>query len=142
LAADDRARWGELWQGYLTFYESSVPDDVTETTWQRLLTPGEGHDGFAAVDAYGKVVGITHYLFHGSTWTVGTYCYLEDLFVDPSARGSGAGRALIEAVQAKAEKRGAARLYLNTQNFNETARKLYDKVMTLSPFVQYRTQLK
>lgn len=141
LEADDRTRWEELWQGYLSFYESDVPNDVTQSTWKRLLNTDEEPYGFVAVDVNGRLVGITHYIFHRSTWTEGTYCYLEDLFVDPDVRNSGAGRALIAAVEAEAEVRGCKRLYLNTQDFNATARALYDKVMTKSPFIQYRKVL-
>jgi len=48
------------------------------------------------------LIGFAHYLLHRSTWAQVCYCYLEDLFVEPSARGSGAGRALIAAVEAAA----------------------------------------
>ncbi len=142
LEVADRKRWNTLWQGYLTFYESSVPDEITDITWDRLLNPNEAPYGFAALDINGRMIGITHYIFHRSTWTDGSYCYLEDLFVDPDVRNSGAGRALIAAVEAKARAKGCKRLYLNTQDFNATARALYDKVMTKSPFIQYRTVLK
>lgn len=142
LEAGDHERWYELWQGYLTFYESTVADEVTEITWQRLLNADEAPFGFAAIDESNRVVGITHYIFHRSTWTEGSYCYLEDLFVDPEVRNSGAGRALIAAVEAEARSRDCKRLYLNTQEFNTTARALYDKVMTKTPFIQYRTALK
>ena len=138
LAAGDRASWDPLWKGYLAFYESAVPDEVTETTWARLIDPADDPHGYCAVDASGRLIGIVHYLFHRSTWTTSCYCYLEDLFVDPAVRGSGAGRALIEAVYAAAAEKGATRIYWNTQHFNSRARVLYDRVATLSPFIQYR----
>lgn len=138
LAAGDRAGWDALWKGYLAFYESAVPDEVTETTWARLIDPADDPYGYCAVDASGRLIGIVHYLFHRSTWTTSCYCYLEDLFVDPAVRGSGAGRALIEAVYAAAAEKGATRIYWNTQHFNSRARVLYDRVATLSPFIQYR----
>ena len=102
LAAGDRAGWDALWKGYLAFYESAVPGEVTETTWARLIDPADDPYGYCAVDASGRLIGIVHYLFHRSTWTTSCYCYLEDLFVDPAVRGSGAGRALIEAVKHRA----------------------------------------
>lgn len=138
LAAGDRAGWDALWKGYLAFYESAVPGEVTETTWARLIDPADDPYGYCAVDASGRLIGIVHYLFHRSTWTTSCYCYLEDLFVDPAVRGSGAGRALIEAVYAAAAEKGATRIYWNTQHFNSRARVLYDRVATLSPFIQYR----
>jgi len=141
LSDGDHARWTELWAGYLTFYDTNLPPNVTELTWQRLLIPNEGHQGVVAIDEDGRVIGIAHYLVHDSTWSNGGYCYLEDLFVAPATRNSGAGRALIEAVEKAAKIKGCTRMYLATQEYNNSARGLYDKVMTLSPFVQYRRQL-
>ena len=73
-----------------------------------------------------------------STWSNGFYCYLEDLFVASQQRGQGIGRALIEAVYAQADARGCSRTYWMTQETNATARTLYDRVASKSPFVQYR----
>lgn len=139
IEARDRADWEPLWQGYLAFYETRVPEEVTETTWRRLMTEGEDPSGFCAVGDDDRPVGIVHYHFHRSTWTIGDYCYLQDLFVSPDIRGGGAGRALIEAVYRAAEARGASQTYWLTQDFNTTARKLYDKVGQLTPFIKYRS---
>jgi GNAT superfamily N-acetyltransferase len=79
-----------------------------------------------------------HYIFHRSTWTVGNYCYLQDLFTAPEARGKGAGRALIEAVYERAKAAGASRVYWLTQEDNASARSLYDQVADYPGFVQYR----
>lgn len=139
LSARDEARWLELFKGYIAFYEARVPDQVIETTWQRLMSGGEGcHIGLIAADQRDQPIGLAHILFHRSTWSPTWYCYLEDLFVDPAVRGQGAGRALIEATYAEADARGATRTYWATQEHNTTARALYDRLATKSPFVQYR----
>lgn len=138
LSAADRAQWEPLWQGYLAFYEAALAPEVTETTWSRLMTAGEDPTGLCAEDGDGRLVGVVHYLFHRSSWTVGESCYLQDLFVAPEVRGGGIGRALIEAVYAAADARGAAQVYWLTQHFNETARRLYDRVGELTPFIKYR----
>lgn len=137
LAAADRAAWQPLWQGYLTFYETQVAPAVTDVTWGRLLDPAVDIHGLAA-EVDGAIVGIVHYLFHLNTWATEDRCYLEDLFVDPEARGTGAGRALIEAVYAAADERNADQVYWMTQEFNETARRLYDRVGQVTPFIKYR----
>ena len=90
----DRPRWTELWRAYLSFYETSLPDDVFEHTWRRLLDGTALHGLAARVD--GRMVGITHFLFHGSAWTAAPICYLQDLYVDDAARGQGAGRGLAQ----------------------------------------------
>jgi GNAT superfamily N-acetyltransferase len=87
------------------------------------------------------LIGLAHYLLHRSTWAPVCYCYLEDLFVEPSVRGGGAGRALIAAVEAAARDAGASRLYWITDETNQTARRLYDKVAERPGVVQYRKKL-
>jgi len=133
----ERAAWEPLWKGYLTFYETALPDEVTETAWRRLHDPAEP---MFVLGAYveGKLLGIVHYLFHRSMWTIGNYCYLQDLFVAEEARGHGLGRALIEAVYRNAQEVGASRVYWLTQESNATARALYDKLAQRSGFIQYR----
>ena len=136
----DRAAWEPLWQGYLTFYKSSLPAEVTDATWRRFFDPIEPLHALVA-EQDGKLVGITHYLLHRSTWAPVCYCYLEDLFVDPSLRGVGVGRKLIAAVEAEARAAGASRLYWMTHETNETAQLLYNKVADRPGFVQYRKKL-
>lgn len=140
LEARDRAQWHPLWQGYLAFYKTELPAETTEETWRRLIEPGRDPQGFCAVTDDGRLVGIVHYLFHLSTWTRPEICYLQDLYVDPAARGGGIGRKLIEAVYEAADRRGAANVYWLTQEFNATARALYDKVAKVTPFIRYRRE--
>jgi GNAT superfamily N-acetyltransferase len=80
-------------------------------------------------------------LFHDHAWSRVPTCYLQDLFVDPVARGGGYGRALIEAVADAARERGADRLYWLTQETNDTARRLYDRLARYSGFIVYRYPL-
>ncbi|MEQ1647710.1 MAG: GNAT family N-acetyltransferase [Hyphomicrobiaceae bacterium] len=139
LAAGDKAVWLKLFKGYITFYKATVADDVIEATWQRLIASTDGfHIALVAVGNDDVPVGLAHVLFHPSTWTKTCYCYLEDLFVDPETRAKGVGRALVDAVYAEADKRGATRTYWTTQEFNYRARGLYDQMATKSVFVQYR----
>lgn len=139
LEARDQPVWLALFKAYIAFYRASVAEDVIDTLWQRLMQGGEGvHIALVAVDAEDRPVGLAHVLFHRSTWTSTWYCYLEDLFVDPERRQSGAGRALIEAVYHEADARGCTRTYWQTEETNATARALYDRVAIKTPFVQYR----
>ncbi len=140
IEGDERAAWEPLWRAYLTFYETTLNDTIIETTWVRLNDPAEP---MFALGAYidGKLTGITHYLFHRSAWSISDSCYLQDLYVAETARGTGLGRALIEAVADKAREAGSSRLYWHTHETNRAAKALYDKVATLSGFVQYRKDL-
>lgn len=137
VEGSERAAWELLWRGYLEFYKASLPEQATDVAWRRLHDPNEP---MFVLGAYlgGKLTGIVHYLYHRTTWTVGNYCYLQDLFVAETARGLGLGRALIEAVCEKARAEGASRVYWLTQEDNATARALYDKLAERSGFIQYR----
>lgn len=137
LNQQDREAWLTLWRGYLDFYGASVPDDVTALTWDRLNDPIESMFGLVA-EHEGAVIGFAICVLHRSTWARQHYCYLEDLYVGEDVRGLGAGRALIEAVYARADELGAERVYWVTQETNATARVLYDAVAKRTGFVQYR----
>jgi GNAT superfamily N-acetyltransferase len=140
LQAGDEAEWRRLWTAYLEFYESSVPDEVYRSTFARILAGNGGAEdeiyGLVA-EADGKPAGLVHYLFHRHCWRTEKVCYLQDLYVDPAFRGKGLGRALIEAVYAKADEAGCPAVYWMTQEFNHTARQLYDRIAKLTPFIKY-----
>ena len=139
LETRDKHRWLELFKAYIVFYESELSPEQFELTWSRLQSDFNMHGLVAEQD--GNIIGIAHYIFRPSTWAVNDFCYLEDLFVDPLVRGTGAGRALIESLTAIARAAGSERLYWTTAPDNTTARRLYDKLATTNR-VQYRIPLK
>jgi len=139
LRTDDEAKWRELWTEYLTFYESSVPETVYAKTFARLLDPvRDNQRAFLAVDDAEQPIGLVHYIIHPHNWREEDVVYLQDLYVSEAARGTGAGRALIEAVYEAADANGTPSVYWLTQDFNTTARQLYDRISTLTPFVKYQ----
>jgi GNAT superfamily N-acetyltransferase len=136
----DKDQWLKLWAGYLEFYKSTISSEQTELTWKRLINNELKMFGFVAESEEG-IIGFTHCLFRPSTWTETDYCYLEDLFVDPNIRGKGIGRALMNKVIDLAKEMESKRVYWTTQEFNKTARVLYDSITPVSEFVQYRLPL-
>jgi GNAT superfamily N-acetyltransferase len=136
----DEPAWRDLWAGYNRFYRAEVPADVTDALWQNLLTPKAAITGLL-VECRGTVIGLAHILFHASTWSHAPSCYLEDLFVAPASRGTGAARALIEQATEAARANGADRLYWHTQEFNAPARSLYDTLADRTSFIVYRKDL-
>jgi len=141
LQPGDRDAWTLLWTAYLRFYDTTLPPEIFESTWQRLLDPAEPMRGALSLDDAGKPVGLVHYIYHRTAWALGDTCYLQDLFVDPELRGGGRGRALIAHVADAAKARGAVRVYWHTNEANATARRLYDAVAVYSGFVQYQIKL-
>lgn len=137
ISLSDRHAWGDLWAAYLAFYDTSRPKHIFDTYFDRLLGDDPQDFNGLVAERDGKVVGLTHYLFHRHGWRVENVCYLQDLYADPMARGQGVGRKLIEAVYAAADAAGCPTVYWLTQDFNRQARTLYDRIGKVSPFIKY-----
>jgi GNAT superfamily N-acetyltransferase len=136
----DKDAWLPLWQGYLEFYGSNLARDVTDLTYERMMDPAEPVHVRAFVED-GRWLGFVAFVLHRSTWARAHYCYLEDLFVAPDARGRGVARQLIETVKAFAVDAECGRIYWMTQNNNLRAQALYDTLATKTNFCQYAIEL-
>jgi GNAT superfamily N-acetyltransferase len=137
----DFDRWLPLWNGYNAFYgragPTALPSDITEATWERFFDPGEPMYALVA-EAGDEIIGLAHSLFHRSTTSLGPICYLQDLFTSEAARGKGVATALVERVCDAAKQAGAARVYWQTHETNESARRLYDRIAERSGFIVYQ----
>ncbi|MDW9526137.1 GNAT family N-acetyltransferase [Sinorhizobium meliloti] len=137
----DYEQWLPLWDGYNAFYgragETALHPDITRMTWSRFFDAYEPMHALVA-ESEGRLIGLTHYIFHRSTTSIQPNCYLQDLFTDEAARGKGVGRALINGVYEAAKRVGSPRVYWLTHETNYTAMQLYDKVTEKSGFVMYR----
>lgn len=137
LTPADYAGWKKLWNAYLTFYESKLKDEVYQHTFLRLSDP-EYASMFGYVAEYrGEMVGIANCINHDHGWSLEPVVYLQDLFVDESARQLGLGQALIEAIYAYADQNNKANVYWTTRTTNLTARKLYDRIGKATNFMKY-----
>jgi GNAT superfamily N-acetyltransferase len=140
----DFAEWKPLWEGYNAFYgrkdDTALPEEITNLTWSRFF---DGYEPIHALVAErsGHLLGLVHYLFHRSSTSLTSNCYLQDLFTAEAAREKGVGRALIEEVYRRAERAGSAKVYWQTHETNATAMKLYDQVAQKSGFIVYQKNL-
>lgn len=140
VTAEDHEAWLPLWKAYLTFYKTELPDYVTQSTWQRFLDSNEpAHAALALKD--GKAIGMVHFIYHRSNWSIHCSCYLQDLWVVPEQRGTGVGRRLIEYVYATAKKGGADKVHWLTHETNVTAIQLYERIAERPGFIQFRKLL-
>ncbi|WP_339453020.1 GNAT family N-acetyltransferase [Pseudomonas sp. EA_5y_Pfl2_R50] len=137
VSAADHAAWLPLWQAYLRFYNTELPDTVTGSTWQRFLDPSEPTHA-ALAWAGEKAVGMVHYIYHRSNWSIENACYLQDLLVVPDTRGTGVGRRLIEHVYATARADGCCKVHWLTHDTNATAIQLYERMAERPGFIQFR----
>ena len=132
----DEATWRHLWRAYCEFYDAQVPDEVTSRTWKRILDP-DSQIMCVVAEVDGQVYGFANCVVHENTWETQAVCYLEDLYVHPSARGRGLGGALIEWLRNSMRAEGWARLYWMTKADNAEARRLYDRFTQADDFVRY-----
>ena len=132
----DEAAWRQLWRGYCDFYNATVSDEVTSRTWKRILDPDSAVMCIVA-EVDGQVYGFANCVVHEATWETQPICYLEDLYVLPSARSHGIGKALIEWLRNAMRAEGWARLYWVTRQDNADARRLYDQFTQADGFVRY-----
>lgn len=140
LTAQDKTNWQALWQGYLEFYQTDLPQATTENTWQKIIDETSPIFGFGAF-LDDKLIGFVHVVLHPNTWNTTDCCYLEDLFVKENGRGKGVGRMLIKYVYQFAKDKNCNRVYWVTQEGNVSARRLYDDIAKKMDFVQYRHTL-
>ncbi|NIF19912.1 GNAT family N-acetyltransferase [Pantoea sp. Cy-639] len=136
----DLPSWRDHWAQYQAFYQVDLGPAITERTWARFFDPAEPMHCAVATDGE-RIFGFVHYVFHRSTWGCNDFCYLEDLFVCPSARGRMIGKQLIEFVQGRAREQQCDRLYWHTQATNKTAQRLYDWIAERPGVIEYRMQL-
>jgi len=144
IERSDREGWRPLWNGYNAFYgrvgATALPEEITSVTWERFFTPNEPVRALVAVYE-GRVVGLTHYLFHRSTTRVRDVCYLQDLFTVEELRGKGIGRQLILGVYEAAREAGCSKVYWQTHTSNIKGQMLYDKVAENKGFIVYDHEL-
>lgn len=138
---DDEADWRRLWAGYLAFYRVELTEEVTTDVWRRILDPAAPLFCRVAAEEE-RIVGFAVRVMHAGTWSPAPVCYLEDLFVDPAARGAGAGAALIQDLIDRGRRDGWRRLYWHTHGENRTARRLYDRFAAADGFVRYDIDLR
>ncbi|MNE74354.1 putative acetyltransferase [compost metagenome] len=140
VSAEDHAAWLPLWQAYQRFYQTTIAERVSAVTWQRMLDPAEPiNAALAWVD--GVAVGMVHWIYHRSCWTVENSCYLQDLIVSPQLRGTGIGRKLIEFVYAQARADGCIKVHWLTHETNATGIQLYERIAERPGFIQFRKPL-
>jgi len=137
----DRAEWNALYQGYADFYKVTQTDAMRDRVWSWLFDAAHETEGLVAIDENGKLIGLTHFRSFARPLSASTGGFLDDLFVDPTARGSGAARLLINAVADIGRTRGWSVIRWITADDNYRARALYDQVAEKTKWATYDIKL-
>ena len=136
VAPGDCESWERLYVGYGAFYHSPTEGDIARPVWGWLLDPAHETEGLvASVD--GVLVGLVHFREFARPLAGTRGIYIDDLFVAPDARGSGAATALIGEVRSVAASRGADVVRWITAADNATAQRVYDRLADKTAWVTY-----
>ena len=138
LKPEDRPEWEALYRGYATFYKTTVSAEGLETLWSWIFDEKEPVRAIVARDAQGKAIGLMHFREMPSPLRGTKVGFLDDLFVRPDLRGSGAADALFAALNAEAKARGWPLVRWLTADDNYRARGVYDDVATRTMWVTYQ----
>lgn len=142
VRGDEFAAWTRLYRGYADFYKWPTSDGHQRQIWgwihdERCL------DCLVAieVDDDGNEIGEIQALAHLREWVrplrgirAG---YLDDLFVEPAYRGSGAVQALYDGMRQMAAEREWPMIRWTTADDNYRARSLYDQLATRTTWITY-----
>ena len=138
LELRDRDQWQYIWGEYLKFYETKLPIETYSETFSRLTGSNNTNQNCLVAHSGDTLYGLVHYIYHAHNWKTEDVCYLQDLFTLNEMRRQGIAKALIKAVYEAADTNGTPSVYWMTQEFNQGARKLYDQVASLTPFIKYQ----
>lgn len=140
VTAADHAAWGQLYAGYASFYGVTQTEEMRAVVWGWLIDPAHGTEGLVA-EVGGVVVGIAHYRSFARPLSASVGGFLDDLFVGPAARGTGAAEALVQGVADVGRARGWSLIRWITAEDNYRARGLYDRVAEKAKWVTYDIKL-
>jgi GNAT superfamily N-acetyltransferase len=133
----DRADWDRLYQGYAAFYKVTQTPEMRDTVWSWIMDPAQTTEALIAVNAAGRPVGLAHFRPYARPLSASTGGFLDDLFVDPDARGGRVAAHLITALRDLAQRRGWSVLRWITADDNYRARALYDQLAIKTSWVTY-----
>lgn len=139
IASSDRDEWAPLFIAYGVFYETSFDATVVDGVWNWLMDPAHPSNALVAVtdDA---VIGFALFREQPDTFTAGPSWYLDDLFVEPATRGTGAGTALIAALKEHAIAHGGGTIRWITAADNVTAQSVYNRVASKKTWITYELE--
>ena len=141
IVTTDRDRWAQLYEWYCQFYKTPFTAEIGDEVWGWIETAGNGFEGRMIVDVNGETIGLCHFREYPLPLLGKMGGFIDDIFVDPQARGSGAAAASIEYVKAFGSAHGWATINWLTGDDNYRARGVYDRYATRTLWVTYEIEL-
>lgn len=137
---EHRAAWDALYQAYAEFYQVQQTAEMRDRVWSWIHDDAEEVECFLVFDD-GQPVGLAHYRAFSRPLRAARGGFLDDLFVRPELRGSGAAQALIDAIAAEGRARGWTVIRWITRDDNYRARAAYDRIATRTDWLTYDINL-
>lgn len=134
---EDKADWMRLWGDWQRHMKGAVPAEVTERGWRLALDPDSQLIILLVRRSSGEALGFATVSFAPFAWTGSDVAFLQDLFVSESARGQGAGEALLKAVYAEADERGASQVYWMVDETDAKLQRFYERTAIRTPYVRF-----
>ncbi|MFF3018905.1 GNAT family N-acetyltransferase [Streptomyces sp. NPDC057939] len=134
---EDFPQWRALYRGYADFYRVEQTEEAARTVWEWVNDPDHEVEARVAEDADGRLLGLAHYRPFARPLSATVGGFLDDLFVAPEHRGSGAADLLLAALREIAAERGWSVVRWITADDNHRARSKYDQVAARTMWVTY-----
>ena len=141
LREEDRPEWERLYEGYAAFYKVTQASGMRDTVWSWIMSPSKEVEGLAAVDDTGILHGIAHFRPFARPLSATVGGFLDDLFVDPRARGLGVADALLSSLKEEGLRRKWSVIRWITAEDNYRARGVYDRLAERTKWVTYDIKL-
>ena len=138
LRPADREEWQALYHGYAEFYRVEMNQRILDTVWGWIHDEGNPFFGLLARDAQGRAVGLMHCRQMPSPLRGALVGFLDDLFVDPEARGQGVVEALYAALNELGREQGWPFIRWITAENNYRGRAVYDRLSEKTHWVTYQ----
>jgi GNAT superfamily N-acetyltransferase len=133
----DKEAWLDLWEQWQRHMKGAVPPEVTERTWRQAQKPDSDLLILLGLLPDGAALGFATVSFTPFAWVGSDIAFLQDLFVTERARGQGAGEALLRAVYAKADERGATQVFWMVDETDEELQRFYERNSIRTPYLRY-----
>jgi len=141
LNHSDKEEWAKLYHGYAEFYEMEMNEDILDTVWSWIHTPDIKFYAIGVRSNDGVLIGFMHFREMPSPLRGKIVGFLDDLFVHPDFRGSGAVQSLFKELRSLAVKNNWPYVRWITATDNSRARKVYDQISAPIDFVTYQMQI-
>jgi GNAT superfamily N-acetyltransferase len=132
-----RADWDRLYAGYAAFYKVDQTPAMRDAVWAWTQDPVHEVKALIAEDAGGRAIGLAHYRPYARPLRAVYGGFLDDLFVDPAARGGRVADALIGRLKEIGREKGWTVIRWITADDNYRGRGVYDRLATRTMWVTY-----